>query len=136
VHFGVHKVIQFSFQMRSGLQDPFQKEFLQVKLSLLKKSSISASSCQQASSHHASSQPATRQFELAPASSQSAIRLAHGLASSHTASSRPAIWLASDLASSHPASSCPATLPARRSRGRELATRELVALSIQWTIFS
>ncbi|KAL0411324.1 UNVERIFIED_CONTAM: hypothetical protein Slati_3722100 [Sesamum latifolium] len=75
--------------MRRDLQDPFQKEFLQVKLFLLRKSSISASSCQQASS-------------------RSAIRLARGLASS-----QPAIWLASELAISHPASSCLATLPAR-----------------------
>ncbi|KAL0374072.1 UNVERIFIED_CONTAM: hypothetical protein Sradi_3322900 [Sesamum radiatum] len=63
--------------MRSDLQDPFQKEFLQVKLSLLRKSSISASSCQQASS-----QPVD-QVLLAACSS------------SHPASSRPASRLSS-----------------------------------------
>ncbi|KAL0293212.1 UNVERIFIED_CONTAM: hypothetical protein Sradi_6950600 [Sesamum radiatum] len=59
--------------MRSDLQDPFQKEFLQVKLSS-EKSGISTSGCQQASSrpgdqvllaactssHPASSRPASR----------------------------------------------------------------------------
>ncbi|KAL0457889.1 UNVERIFIED_CONTAM: hypothetical protein Slati_0416100 [Sesamum latifolium] len=90
--------------MRSDLQDPFQKKFLQVKLFLLKYSNF-----------------------LPPAVS----RRARDLASSHHASSWPASWLArdlraSELASLHLASSL-ASNPAS-SRLLELATCELGAL--------
>ncbi|KAL0445139.1 UNVERIFIED_CONTAM: hypothetical protein Slati_2236600 [Sesamum latifolium] len=67
--------------MRSDLQDPFQKEFLKVKLSLLKK---------------------IQHFRLQLSAGElgtwrARTMRARGLVSSHHASSWPASWLARDL---------------------------------------
>ncbi|KAL0294789.1 UNVERIFIED_CONTAM: hypothetical protein Sradi_6868300 [Sesamum radiatum] len=79
--------------MRSDLQDPFQKEFLQVKLSLRKTPSNFASSCQQVG-------------ELAPCELAACdLVLLAACSSSHPASSRSASWLAHDLRASELASS-------------------------------
>ncbi|KAL0386351.1 UNVERIFIED_CONTAM: hypothetical protein Slati_4548000 [Sesamum latifolium] len=124
--------------MRSDLQDPFQKEFLQVKLSLLKKIQhfrLQLSAGELATYELATYELATwrastlRACSLRPG--QFATRRARTLraalrsakASSRLARSWPAIWLTGELAPSELVAGDPAS-----SRDAELETCELVAL--------